>query len=317
VAETDQPLRWGVVGASSRIYRGKIVPPLEESDRHVVVAEASRDADGSDAPYAELLRRSDVEALYIPLPNDAHKRWILAALEAGKHVLCEKPLTMSATDTDEVFAAAEAAGRTLVEAYMWPHHPRNQALLAVARNELGSLRFARGAFSFPLGRPDDHRFDERGGGALFDVGIYCLGPSLLLAPREPVRVAAAAVRNEHGVDVSLSGWLDLGEGFVATCEVSFESVYGRSFILTGTEGQITIPDWFAPGPAEESMIDVLRRDESVRAIVAPGVNAYGEMLDQFADVVHHGATPRWGATESRLLARWIDALHAASAAPAP
>jgi predicted dehydrogenase len=301
-----------VIGASSRIYCTRILPPLEASGRHVVVAEASRDADGSDAPYAELLRRDDVEALYVPLPNDGHKKWILAALEAGKHVLCEKPLTMSAADTDEVHAAAESAGRALVEAYMWPHHPRNQMILEVGRSRLGELRFSRGAFTFPLGRPNDHRFDARGGGALFDVGIYCLGPALLLAPRDPVAVAASAVRNVHGVDVSLSGFLDLGQGFAATCEVSFESVYGRSFVLTGTQGRITIPDWFAPGPEEPSTVDVLRLDESVEQIPVPGVNAYGAMLDQFAQVVRHGATPVWGAAESRLLARWIDALHAAA-----
>jgi D-xylose 1-dehydrogenase (NADP+, D-xylono-1,5-lactone-forming) len=312
MAESAGALRWGVIGASSRIYRGKVLPPLEAGDRHVVVAEASRDAGGSSEPYAELLRRSDVDAVYIPLPNDGHKPWILRCLDAGKHVLCEKPLTMSVADTDEVFAAAKAADRTLVEAYMWPHHPRNQALLEAARTELGRLRFARGAFTFPLGRPNDHRFDERGGGALFDVGIYCLGPALLLAPREPVSVAASAVRNEHGVDVSLSGWLDLGEGFVATCEVSFESVYGRSYILTGTEGQISIPDWFAPGPAEDSTVAVLRRDESVHAIPAAGANAYGAMLDQFADVVQHGAAPVWGPSESMLMARWIEALLQAS-----
>ncbi len=307
-----EALRWGVLGASSRIYRGKILPPMQARPSHEVVAEASRDADGSDAPYAALLSRTDVDAVYIPLPNHGHKPWILAALDAGKHVLCEKPLTMSVFDTDEVYAAAETAGRTLVEAYMWPHHPRNQVLLDAARAELGDLRFAKGAFSFPLGRPDDHRFDERGGGALFDVGIYCLGPTLLLAPREPVRVAAAAVRNEHGVDVSLSGWLDLGQGLTATCEVSFESVYGRSYTLSGTKGQISIPDWFAPGPIEASTVDVLRLDESLLSLPAAGADAYGEMLDQFADVVRSGAAPRWGAAESRLLARWIEALHDAS-----
>ncbi len=305
-------LRWGVLGATSRLYRGRIIPPLTVTGRHEVVAEASRDIDGSDRPYAELLRRSDVEAVYVPLPNEAHRRWILAALEAGKHVLCEKPLTMSAADTDEVFAAAASTGLTLVEAYMWPHHPRSQALLHAARTELGRLRFSRGAFTFPLGRPNDHRLDARGGGALFDVGIYCLGPALLLAPREPVKVAAAAARNEHGVDVSLSGWIDLGEGFTATCEVSFESVYGRSFVVTGTEGRITVPDWFAPGPEAPSTVEVLRLDESVRAIPVEGVNAYGAMLDQFADVVRDGASPVWGADHSRLLARWIDALHLAA-----
>lgn len=196
---------------------------------------------------------------------------------------------------------------------MWPHHPRNQLLLEVARTELGALRFSHGAFSFPLDRPNDHRFDERGGGALFDVGIYCLGPALLVAPREPRCVAATAVRNVHGVDVSLSGWLDLGEGFAATCEVSFESVSGRSYILSGTNGQITIPDWFAPGPAHDSTVDVLQLDGSVLSLPAAGADAYGEMLDQFARVVQHDAAPRWGDKESRLLARWIEALHHASA----
>ncbi len=305
-------LRWGVLGASSRMYRGRIVPPLTASGRHEVVAEASRDADGSDAPYAELLRRADVEAVYVPLPNDGHRRWVLAALEAGKHVLCEKPLTMSVADTDEVFAAAGSAGLALVEAYMWPHHPRSQVILHAARTELGSLRFSHGAFTFPLARPQDHRLDARGGGALLDVGIYCLGPALLLAPRQPVRVSASAVRNEHGVDLSLSGWLDLGEGFTATCEVSFETVYGRSFTITGTEGRITIPDWFAPGPETDSEVEVLRLDESVRSIHAAGVNAYGAMLDQFADVVRRGDEPVWGADHSRLLARWIEALHMAA-----
>jgi xylose dehydrogenase (NAD/NADP) len=304
-------LRWGVIGASSRIYRGKLKPPMESRAAHTIVAEASRTADGSDAPYAALLARSDVDAVYIPLPNDGHKRWILAALEAGKHVLCEKPLTMSAADTDEVFAAANASGRALVEAYMWPHHPRSKVVLDVARSELGQLRISRGAFSFNLTRFDDHRFDERGGGALFDVGIYCLGPVLLLAPHEPVGVAASAVRNDKGVDVSMSGWLDLGEGLVATAEASFESVSRRSLDLVGTNGSLTIAPDLAPGPIEPSSVEVLRLDDSINRFPAAGADSFGEMLDQFAAVTN-GATPLWGEAESRLLARWLDALHAAA-----
>ena len=304
-----ESLRWGVIGASSRIYRGKILPPLQERGGHEVVAEASRTPDGSDAPYAELLRRSDVDAVYIPLPNDGHRRWILAALEAGKHVLCEKPLTMTVADTDEVFAAAESAGRALVEAYMWPHHPRNQLVLDLARTRLGALRFSHASFSFALGRPADHRFDARGGGALFDVGIYCLGPALLLAPRDPRAVSAAAVRNEHGVDVSMSGWLDLGDGLCATAEVSFESVNRRSLVLTGTEGSIVLADYMAPGPIEPSTVQLIARNDEVEDHQVAGADAYGEMLDQFAAVVNEGVAPLWGAAESRLLARWIDALH--------
>lgn len=306
-----EELRWGVIGASSRIYQGKLKPPMLARPAHTIVAEASRTPDGGDAPYAQLLTRPDVDAVYIPLPNDSHKRWILAALEAGKHVLCEKPLTMSAADTDEVFDAAAAAGRVLAEAYMWPHHPRSQVLLDVARSELGQLRFSRGAFSFQLPRTDDHRLDERGGGALFDVGIYCLGPALLLAPRVPARAAAAAVRNDRGVDVSLSGWLDLGDGLAATAEVSFESVSRRSLDLVGTNGSLTIESNLAPGPTEPSIVEVVRLDDSVLHFPAAGADAYGEMLDRFAAVTS-GATPLWGPAESRLMARWIDMLLAAA-----
>ena len=312
-SHAKRPLRWGVLGASSRIYRGKLSPPLNARDGHQVVAEASRAADGSDAPYAELLRRSDVDAVYIPLPNDSHRQWIIKALDAGKHVLCEKPITLSVTDTDEVFAAAEAAGRVLIEAYMWPHHPRHQVLLGAARNELGDLRSSQGMFSFALERTTDHRFDRRGGGALFDVGIYCLGPALLLAPRHPVGAAAAAVRNEHGVDVSFSGWVDLGQGFTATVNASFESVYRRSLLVVGTHGSISVDHDLAPGPLGPTTVQVVRRDDSVIEHPSAGADAYGEMLDQFAAVVAGEAEPVWGPAESRLLARWIDALQTAAA----
>ncbi len=304
-----EALRWGVLGASSRIYRGKVLPPLQARARHTVVAEASRDADGSDRPYAELLARSDVDAVYIPLPNDGHRRWILAALEAGKHVLCEKPLTMSPEHTDEVFEAAESAGRALVVAYMWPHHPRPQVLLELVREHLGELRFSHAGFSFALDRPADHRFDARGGGVLFDVGIYCLGPVLLLAPRAPLAVAASAVRNEHGVDISMTGWLALDMGLRATFEVSFESVNRRSLQLTGTQGSIVIADQMAPGPPTDSVLTVVGRNDRTLDVAVPGADAYGEMLDQFADVVQHAHAPRWGGAQSRLLASWIDMLH--------
>ena len=306
------PIRWGVLGASSRIYRSKLLPPMSARANHQVVAEASRTADGSDAPYADLLRRSDVDAVYIPLPNDRHRRWILAALEAGKHVLCEKPLTMSAVHTDEVFDAAQSADRVLSEAYMWPHHPRHQVLLGAARAELGELRSSQGMFSFLLERTTDHRFDHRGGGALFDVGIYCLGPALLLAPREPVAVAATAVRNEHGVDVSMMGWLSLGDGMTAAVTASFESVYRRSLLLVGTHGTISIESDLAPGPLGPSTVEVVHRDDSISSFAAAGADAYGEMIDQFAEVVSGHREPLWGPAQSRLLARWVDALHHAS-----
>ena len=231
-----QPLRWGVIGATSKIYNNSLKPAFEASVGHRIVGEASR-ADGGDDPYGALLERSDVDAVYIPLPNDGHKPWILRALAAGKHVLCEKPLTMSTADTVEVFEAAEAANLTLMEAYMWPHHPRARRVLElVAAGAVGELRSIRSVFTYPSSDPTNHRLDERGAGALFDVGIYCIGPAMLLAQRNHVAVAASAVRNDKHVDVSMTGFVDWGDGLGSSFDVSFESPHRRLLEIAGTDG---------------------------------------------------------------------------------
>ena len=307
-----QPLRWGVIGATSKIYNNSLKPAFEASVGHRIVGEASR-ADGGDDPYGALLERSDVDAVYIPLPNDGHKPWILRALAAGKHVLCEKPLTMSTADTVEVFEAAEAANLTLMEAYMWPHHPRARRVLElVAAGAVGELRSIRSVFTYPSSDPTNHRLDERGAGALFDVGIYCIGPAMLLAQRNHVAVAASAVRNDKHVDVSMTGFVDWGDGLGSSFDVSFESPHRRLLEIAGTDGIITMPGFHAPGPIGPSEIHILRRDDSTEVVDVVGANAFVGMIDQFADVVHGDAGPVFGRVESVRLAIVIDELHAAS-----
>ncbi len=313
-AMTDtSPLRWGVLGARSGIYHKALRPAFEHSAVHQIVAEASRADGGSEVPYAEMLRRSDVDAVYIPLPNVGHKSWILRSLEAGKHVLCEKPLTLTPADTDEVFAAAEAAGRTLLEAYMWPHHARARRTLELcADGSLGRLRSTRSIFTFPFDRPDDHRLDERGAGALFDVGIYCLGPAMMIAGRAPVRAAAGAVRNDKGVDVSMTGWVDWGEGFHSTFEVSFDQPGRRTLEVSGTDEVLTIADWHAPGPVGDAVLTRMDRTGFASNEVLAGSDAYEGMVDQFAAVVRGEAVPLFGPTESRRLAGLIEMVQRAA-----
>jgi xylose dehydrogenase (NAD/NADP) len=305
-------LRWGVVGATSKIYRNALRPALLAADRHTITAEASR-SNGDEGPYRELLGRADVDAVYIPLPNSGHKAWILAALAAGKHVLCEKPLTLSAADTIECFDAAEGLGLVLMEAYMWPHHPRARAVLQqVADGSIGSLRSVRSVFTYPADDPSNHRFDERGAGALFDVGIYCIGPAMLMTRRDHARVSAAAVRNARGVDVAMTGFVDWGDGVGSSFDVSFEAPHRRLLEVSGTTGVITVPGQHAPGPEVPSQILVQRRDDTIETIEVPGANAFVGMVDQFADVIERRAEPVFGRIESVRLAQVLDALHAAS-----
>ncbi len=143
-------IRWGVFGGSSRIYLGALRPAFDELG-HVVVDAPSRRGDDFE-PYAAMLARDDVDAVYNPLPNHLHAEWSHRALDAGKHVLCEKPLTMSPADSAALFDHAESAGLTILEAYMWPHHPRARALLELAAERLvGHVAVRTGVVQLPDG----------------------------------------------------------------------------------------------------------------------------------------------------------------------
>lgn len=304
-------MRWGVLGGRSRIYAKSLAPAFSAAG-HRVSAEASRDGE-SWLPYEDLLRRDDVDAVYIPLPNDLHADWIHRCLDAGKHVLCEKPLTLSPEHTADVFDHAESAGLVVLEAYMWPHHPRAQRILSMARGgELGTLQSGTARFSWPMDLSSgDHRLDHRGAGALFDVGIYCLAPFLLMAGREPLACSATAVRNQLSVDVTMSGWVDWGAGFSSSFLVSFDAPSSRVLTVSGSEGHVEVPGMFVPGPTEPSDLRVVTRDGELVESCGGGA-AYSSMVQHFAAVVAGEEQPVFGRLESERLARLLQELHRSS-----
>src|SRR5262245_37098996 len=261
---------WGVIGATSWVAQRAVLPPSVASAEARLVAVASQRADGGGASfgaervyptYAELLADPEVEAVYVPLPNALHRPWVERAAAAGKHVLCEKPLAATAADAEAMAAACAKARVVLMEAYMTPFHPRARAVEAlVAARRLGALRFARAAFTGVLQRRDDHRWrPDMGGGCLLDVGIYCVAPLLAAAGRPPARVEATAVLSHSGVDASVSGWLDWGDGFTAAIECSFEAPERQSLEIVGTEAAVLVDRAFTPGPADGTFT-LRRRD---------------------------------------------------------
>ena len=307
------PIRWGVLGGSSHIFRKSLEPAMVAAG-HIVVDAPSR-AGESFAPYEAMLVRPDIDAVYNPLPNHLHAEWTHRALDAGKHVLCEKPLTLSVADSVAVFDHAESAGLTVLEAYMWPHHPRARRLLQLVRDgEVGWPQHGSSSFSWPMDLTGgDHRLDHRGAGALFDVGIYCIAPFMLMARRDAVAVAANAVRNMAGVDLAMSGWVDWGGGFGSSFGVSFDAPPNRAMGLVAADGVVTVPGWHSPGPIEPSELVVERRDGSVERIACAGAEAYTELVRHFAEVVAGVAQPVFGRTESLRLADVLQRLHIASA----
>ena len=150
------------------------------------------------------------------------------------------------------------------------------------------------------------------GMALFDVGIYCIAPFMLMARRDPSAVAANAVRNMAGVDVSMTGWLDWGGGFGSTFHTSFEAPNLRRMTMATSEAEITLPGAHTPGPLQASDLVIERRDGTVERQTCAGANAYAEMVRHFASVVAGHSEPVFGRSESVRLARILQQLHAAS-----
>jgi xylose dehydrogenase (NAD/NADP) len=319
----DEPVRWGVIGATSAVARLAVLPALAASPSSSLVAVASQSmvpeeyeafgAARSVSTYQEVLDDPEVEAVYIPLPNSLHRPWVLAAAAAGRHVLCEKPLAPNRGQAIEMAAACQSAGVLLMEAYMTPFHPRSQALSAlVASGHLGPLRFARGTFTGTLSRPDDHRWrPAMGGGALLDVGIYCLAPILAAAGRAPVAMAASARIAPSGVDASFSGWLGFGDGMAGTVECSFEAPECQRLELVGTEAAVVAERAFTPGPADTTLV-LHHRDGRHEVVETGGADPYLGMVEHFADAVRGRAPLARGPADSLALAGTLDGLATAA-----
>ena len=317
------PIGWGVIGATSQVAQKAVLPAIVASPGARLVAVASaRAADVGGAgfgaarayrDYGALLDDPEVQAVYVPLPNSLHREWVERAAAAGKHVLCEKPLAPTPADAEAMAAACAAAGVTLLEAYMTPFHPRAMAIeTLVASGRLGALRFARAAFTGVLDRRDDHRWrPEMGGGALLDVGIYCVAPLLAAAGRTPARVEAVAALAKSGVDASFSGWLDFGDGFTATIECSFDAPERQFLEIVGTEAALLVDRAHTPGP-EDAAITLRHRDGRLEEIIAGAANPYRTMIEHFQSVVRGEAAPHRSCAASITLLTVLERLRAAA-----
>ncbi len=246
-------LRWGIL-STARIGVEKVIPGIKKADRCAVVAIASRDADRARAAadklaipkahgsYEALLSDADVDAVYIPLPNHLHAEWTIAAARAGKHVLCEKPLALSAADAQRMVDVCATEGVRLMEAFMYRLHPSWVAVRElVASGRIGRLRTVQSWFSFFNDDPRNIRnILEYGGGALMDIGCYSVNLSRMLFDGEPTRVAASVTRDPAtGVDVLTTGILEFKDG-VATFTCSTRVEPDQRVHIYGTEGRISI-----------------------------------------------------------------------------
>lgn len=319
-------LHWGILGTGN--IAGKFAAALPESNTGELVAAGSRGIDSARAfaaefggravdGYQSLIEDEEVEAVYLALPNGLHKQWSIAAMRAGKDVLCEKPVALNAAEAEEMFAVAKETGRTLIEAFMYRAHAQTEQLIETVRSgEVGELRLMRSNFSFPreIG-PDDARLSpEQGGGALMDVGCYCIHLARQLAGGEPTEVKAVAHLHPMGVDDYASGTLKFGDDFLMTftCGMGVGSDGGSH--IAGTKGKISADRFWLCQDGFDVVSDSggkrMVRKEDARPL-------YAVEADAFAAAVRGEAEPWITAADSIGNMRVLDALRESAGVPVP
>lgn len=296
-APAAKPLNWGILGCA-RISRRGLIPGIQGSNSGQLLAIASRNVETARAwggefsipkaygSYEDLIADPEIDAIYNPLPNELHRPWTDAAVKAGKHVLCEKPLALDAAEAEAMARHAQAHGRILMEAFMWRHQPRTLGVQSlVAQGAIGPLRLVRSSFSFPIDLTDWRLDPARGAGALWDVGCYGVSTARLFAGAEPERIRALAHFSDRGVDLSLTTTLQFPDGVLAAIDCSFEQPFRCVYELVGERGTIVVPDAYLP---PERPTALLTTADGTQELSFDGRNQYACMVDAFAASVLAG-----------------------------
>jgi xylose dehydrogenase (NAD/NADP) len=298
-------VRFGILGAGKILL--KYGPAFKLAKAVQLVAVASRDAERarvaaqqqgaarSYAGYEALLADPDVDVVINALHNGLHCEWTIRALEAGKHVLCEKPLACSSAEVDQMFAAAHKCRRWLMEGFMYRFHPQiAEACRLVKQGAIGRVAHVHSRFAgVSRDRQNPRYWPEAGGGSLMDVGCYCVNFSRLFAG-EPRRIEAFA-RFENGVDMTLAGQLASDDGVAASFFCSFESEGCFSAEVIGTEGRLTIPHpWLPPASPAELIVTRDRRSDSLWVEAPPPPSHHFSLeIEHFAACVRENRAPQF------------------------
>ncbi|HET9344818.1 MAG TPA: Gfo/Idh/MocA family oxidoreductase [Candidatus Limnocylindrales bacterium] len=299
-------LRFGVLSTAD-IARRKVVPGMRTAPSVEVAAIASRNAEQAervarelDIPrahgsYEELLADPELDAVYIPLPNHLHLEWTLAAAKAGKHVLCEKPLALTADDAQRMVDACEAAGVRLMEAFMYRLHPTWLAVRELVESgRIGRLQAVQSWFSYFNDDASNIRnIREYGGGALMDIGCYSVNLSRMLFRGEPTHVQAALRRDEAtGVDVLTSAILEF-EGGHATFTCAIRTEDDQRVEIYGTEGRVSVGIPFNIPPDRATVVSVIAGGDppvapAVEVMSFEAADPYGAEAERFAQAILRG-----------------------------
>jgi predicted dehydrogenase len=303
-----QPLRWGLL-STARINKA-LFTPLRTSKRNRLLAVASRSQEKADAyahekriqraygSYEALLADPEIDVIYNPLPNHLHAEWTIKAVEAGKHVLCEKPLALSLDEVDAMAAAAERHSRVVAEALMYRTHPQTlKVKQLVDSGKLGKVKVVRGSFTYDETPSDSYRRNpEMGGGGLWDVGSYPLSYMRMILAAEPLEVFGWQVTGPTGVDEMFAAQLRFTGDVYAQFDCSVKIPYHTFMEIVGDEGTLNVPNPFNLG-ARETLY--LTKSGKTEAITVKGPGPYFSEVEDMADAILLGKPPRVSLADSR------------------
>jgi D-xylose 1-dehydrogenase (NADP+, D-xylono-1,5-lactone-forming) len=262
--------------------------------------------------YEALLEDPAIDAVYISIPNSLHTGWTVRALDAGKHVLCEKPLALSVNEVDEIAQAARRSGRVAAEAFMYRHHPLTDAVQrTIKEGAIGELRFIRGGFTFPLTRPADVRFDPAlGGGSLWDVGCYPVSYACHITGHAPSRVVGWQETTESGIDIAFAGMLEFPDGVTAQFDCGFRAAFRAEMEVVGTSGVLRVDRAFRTGPDSRLL---LTRGDLTEAVPFESEGPYDGEIRDMAAAALDGRVPQVTLAESRRTVETLTRLYASAA----
>jgi len=323
----SERMRWGVL-STANIGRRHVMPAIQESANGTLAAIASRNLDRARAcardygiprafgSYEELIEDPHVDAVYNPLPVSMHAEWSIRCAEAGKPTLCEKPLATNADDAQQMVDAFARRRLPFAEALMYRYHPLTERVKQmVEAGAVGEIRAIQATFCARCPGEDNIRLHkETGGGALLDVGSYCVSVMRTLTGEEPERVGALADFGTRGeVDESLVGILSFPSGVLGSLTCALRAEFGCCYDIYGTEGRIFVEKGVVPNKDADAVIRRWAHGECEETVVPPA-NHYLLMVEDFADAVLRGRPPRFdpqdGVSNLRVIERLLESAGA-------
>jgi len=321
---SDRPVRWGVMGAATfaRKHMARAIHAAEGAQLVALATSTPEKALGFQAfapglrlhdDYNALLADPDIDAVYIPLPNHLHVSWALQAAEAGKHVLCEKPIAMRANEIDALIATRDRTGLVMAEAYMIAHHPQwHKVRDLVQSGAIGDLRHVTACFTYDNSADTQNirNKPDTGGGSLPDIGVYTIGGARFVTGAEPQRVRAVRIERENGIDTTTEFMADF-PGFTFSSLTSMRMFPHQSAFFHGDRGAVRLTAPFNPNVFGEAQVHLSRPDQGIETFRWPGVNHYVLQVEAFCRAVQNGETYPWALEDARGTQAAIDAVFEA------